>query len=735
MKFLLRALLSLPVFFLFFGNSAAQVTKTLNGTVSYRSGMSETKFQTDKGNVVVDLPQSMTGAVITGTVRAEPAGKTEKEKNRNLNELSKLVVLLDGQKLPIKQSPGTFEWLVHQDRPLHTPMELLNVSGQQLDEVYLPAVLPAPAVMNPGSVPHLSTPSSVLVQGDALNLYTNQQFLPGEKFILKDGNGQEFTLSPQCQSAQQAIINVPKEAAPGACTVREARQNQPIGPLNSNQAQFDMVDISLSSPNTNLRQGELSSLQVSLKTGGRGSRAYYFIDMRNLDPNVVKIQGGDLQRIRFPVHDEPLDASAWIWNQSITGVKPGIFSFSASLHEDDHTCTDPFRPQLNTLNSPEAFNAWAHALKKDLADYATMQDNGEMSGMIRANVQRAIDYMPSCSGPEQLEECKAVAYSLLQPVHVPKGAANIWSSGYEAFKSAMKQITESPADRDMMDNGLDYMERQAYKSHDSSLIQDIVAARESVNKFTNDGASVNGISDADLKTINQASARTDQKLMGNPFQAAWTMADLAFSTYCYNKRIQNGIDPMKSMIGCLDPDRKILRVKPEYQQQVLNSLHAVSLGSQTYQVSSLSASGMAVTYNIELKPLLLADVFSGDWWAKYLIEEYIKKDTSRGKIITTHRDSTGTWYIFFKDAKCKQRDYEKGEEFGCHPETVWDPKEEKDKPTGMYEKFSSLPSARCAKGAEFCTEAYVVSSIKYIYQDANCTRLVKIESNYNFSCL
>jgi hypothetical protein len=80
----------------------AQVTKTINGTVSYQSGMSETKFSTPNGEVTLHLPQSMTGSVISGTVSTEPAGKTEKEKGRNLKELLKYTVNLDGQKIPLE---------------------------------------------------------------------------------------------------------------------------------------------------------------------------------------------------------------------------------------------------------------------------------------------------------------------------------------------------------------------------------------------------------------------------------------------------------------------------------------------------------------------------------------------------------------------------------------------------------------------------------------------------------
>lgn len=74
--------------------AASQVVKTLNGTVSYRSGMSETNFSTPNGDVQVLLPQSLTGAVISGTVVAKPTGKNVKEKNRNMKELAKMMIVL-----------------------------------------------------------------------------------------------------------------------------------------------------------------------------------------------------------------------------------------------------------------------------------------------------------------------------------------------------------------------------------------------------------------------------------------------------------------------------------------------------------------------------------------------------------------------------------------------------------------------------------------------------------------
>ncbi len=481
MKYLFKLFVCLSAFFLVVAEIKAQVTKTLNGTVRYESGISETKFSTPNGDVVLKLPQSMSGTTITGTVSAVPAGKTEKEKSRNLKELLKHTVMLDGQKITVSATPANFDWLTHPDLQSRTSMELLNVSGSKIAEVSLPPVLSKPAMLNSGNVPHLTTPSNVLVKGDALNVYTDQQFSPGEKFVLTDAMGQQHTLKPICLSSQQAVMQVPEGVVPGNCTIREEVANQPLNSNNISSADFKMIDIDLSSPNTNLRSGQTSSVTVVChQSSGSGIAANeremflstqkkLTIDLRNLEPNTVSMAGGNLQRIYFPVSDNQQDASAWQVTRTITGIKPGAFSVSATLHEDYSTSNDPFRPQLNVLKTPEDFNAWANALKKDIMAYADKLSNEEMGQVVKTNAQRAIDNIPVCTSQEQLDESKAVAYSLIRPLNVSKGVANNWLSNYEAFKTASKiindNVTGNPGliDFDVIKNGLAYISRLADK--------------------------------------------------------------------------------------------------------------------------------------------------------------------------------------------------------------------------------------------------------------------------------
>ena len=626
----------------------AQVTKTLNGTVRYESGMSETKFSTPNGDVLIKLPQSMSGAVITGTVSTEPAGKSDKEKNKNLEELLKLVVMLEGQKISMPTTPTNFDWLTHLDLQSRTTIQLLNVSGTKVAELSLPPVLSAPAieVWRSDRTPLLTTPSNVLVKGDVLNVYTNQQFKPGEKFILTNSKGQQFILKPICLSSQQAVLNVPEEAGAGNYTVRQEGVDQPLLGNNTENTGFKLIDFSLSSPNTNLRNGQTSSVTLTIDTKDPGETdsnefLVFTVDVKNLTPAVVDMAGGNVQVINFPLNDDRQNLSAWQMTRTITGIKPGNFSVSATLHEDYNTLNDPFRPQLNVLKTPEDFNAWANALKKDLTEYAAIQNNDEMGKVIRTNTQRAIDNLPVCASPDQLDESKAVAYSLLRSVNVPKGAANTWLSGYEAFKttlaSAASGLTDKSnlADLDIIRNGVDFMERLSYRSKDLSMTQDVINARELINTFET------GETKENLNQLNQAlhslSSRADKKIMtATTVNKIWKLSDVLFSTYCMNKRSKDGIDPVKSMIGYLDPVKKILHVKPEYQQQVLNSLKAISLGNGSYKISTVTATLKPVTYSILFAPLILANI--EDSWINELDMWRKSSDTSKGTYGGGYRD-------------------------------------------------------------------------------------------------
>jgi hypothetical protein len=623
------------------------------------------------------------------------------------------------------------------------------VSGVKAFELSLPPVLSAPETINPGSVPRLTTPSKILVRGDALNIYTDQQFKPGEKFVLTDSKGQQFTVKPVCLSANQAVITVPEACVLGELTVREEVWNQPTGKFDVSRAHVNMIDIKLTSPNTNLRPGQ-GSFVLAIISGVWEDHFAYSVDLRNLNPKTVTMEGGNLQRVNVDSALENYDFPGRYVQirRNITGNAVGSFSVSATLHEDYNTSNDPFRPQLNVLNTPESFNAWADALKKDLTQYKTLVTDyyilwpptTQDFSVIKTNIQRAIDYMPVCTSPEQLDESKAMAYSLMQPLNVPKGAANTWLSGFEAFKSSIASFSGREELSRLFNtaiarNGLDFMEKVALRNNDQPMIQEITNARKGLDiADENTDANMTSPLYGQLRSL---ISQADKKIATDAVSSIWNYSAMLFSTYCFNKRTKDGIDPVTSMIGYLDPGKKILKVKPAYQQQVLSSLNAVPAGGGYYRVNTISEARTPVTYNVQLIPFVFANTFDSDWWAKHLIEEVLRKDTSRGDIIDTTRKSDGTWYVFYENAKCVLNSYSKAEDrtSDCVKETEWDVNEKKINEPGRYERTTFYPTGSCIKGTGFCTEVYVVSSTTQVFMDANCTRRIRSWDFKHFSCL
>lgn len=522
----------------------AQFTKTLNGTVRYESGISRSTFTTPNGNVIVDLPQSLSGTVISGTVTTEPTGKNEKEKKRNLKELLKMTVTLGDQANSLLEIPFLFDWKPNQVQGQRTPLRIFGPLKEKIGEVELSPVIITPNIVNPQEPGQLSVPSNVMVKGDLLNVYTDKQFTPGEKFVVKDASGQEFVLKPKCMSAQQAVIELPNNIVPGELTVSEELWNQPIQQYNLSKTKLNLIDLNISSPNTNLKPGQKSVVLADVVWINPDIEDLlnlplpnFCIDLRNLNPNSVTMEGGNFQRVQ--VEPDPKTGKAQI-RRAITGKTVGAFSVSATLHEDFNTSNDPFRPQLNVLNTPETFNRWASALKKDLNNYANVTTTSEdemsprntLGSVPYTTIKRAINNLPVCTSPDMLPECKAVSEALLQTLNIPKEAVKYWPSTMEAYNIAFKSLenyqpgNSIPVDYDLLKIGLQYFKalgnKLGYnirnKSEDAArIIQQINQAGETNENIRELNNSLIVLNNAYQKALNEMPQAMNMILPGGIF--------------------------------------------------------------------------------------------------------------------------------------------------------------------------------------------------------------------------
>jgi len=716
-----------------------QITRSVSGTVLYQSGVSKSSFTTPKGNVSVLLPQDLSGKVLTGTVSVEPTGKNEKEKKKNLNDLLKWSVSIAGQRISLSDMPKQFVWQTHNGGGLRSPVALWNAAGVKEAELNLPPVISSPAV-DPNSPLQLTTPRALLVKGDLLNMHTNKGFTAGGNFLITDSKGQKFTVKPVCQSAQHAVISLPDEVALGELTVIEEVFDSPINGYNPAQSKLSLVDLEISSPKTNLTPGETSEVIVAIVTDTKGEwinpdidkliTGQMSINLRNLAPQTVSMQGGNYQQVHFPVYARPGRLEI---RRNIVANTAGAFSVSVTLNPDFAISNDPFSPQLNALQTPDEFNSWTAALKSDLRHLASLQNGDAASGVLRSNVQRAIDNLPRCTDQGNLPECKAVATSLLRPLDVPKGAASTWLSGYEVFKTAAAQLNSPLAipETELMRNGLEIIKRFIFQQKIGHMLSELNQAKQLLDLGEKAGFTPGQRSQ--LSRMLQ-SLITAVDPVARP--GMWDKKLLAYETYCLEKRTKDGIDPKESMIAFLDPGKKRLWVNPEYQQQVLATLKAVPAGNEMFQIQSLSAMKVPVSYLIRAVPMFMHSVYDHEWWANELMERKTR-DSTAGTRITATKDSTGTYWVFYKNAKCEKMEGQKRQKCLEHETCVWDPKTQKGelKKDGKYYTYEFLPVGSCKKGTEFCTEMWSIFRINYVYADKNCTRLVDVEKIYGFSCL
>ncbi|MBI5857446.1 MAG: hypothetical protein HZB42_07325 [Sphingobacteriales bacterium] len=754
MKHLLKLLLCPVACLLFYLNTLAQITKTINGTVRYQSGISETQFTTPYGNVKVDLPQSLSGAVISGTVTAEPTGKNQKEKDRNLKDLLKMTLAIDDQKIPLNQIPFLFDWKPSLGTGQRTPVRLTNFLGTEIGEVSLPPVIITPHIVNPQEPEQLSTPSTVMVKGDLLNVYTNKAFTPGEKFVIIDGKGEQFILKPKCFSAQQAVIELPENIAPGSITVTEEVWNQPVQSFDIRSAKTTLVDLTISSPNTNLRPRQKSEVIVNcIVTDSKGEwvnpdiekliNGTMTIDLRNLNPNTVTMEGGNLQRVYgkdfASVSSNEVAKICWQIKRGITGNAVGIFSVSATLRENYSTSNDPFRPQLNVLKTPEDFNAWANALKKDLNQYTTRvtDDDGGTSqdiSVIRSNVQRAIGNMPVCTSQEQLDESKAVAYSLLQPLNVPKGAAISWLSSYEALKAVVNNSTGNTTltDFDVLKNGIEFINRVAQYYKETALQTECGHVQDFIDSVQTTGETKENLQQLKDK-INGLTTRADMKIATDDQITLRTgMKDLILSSYQLPSLAQPGrVHPYNDLMGFLNLEKKTLFVLPEYKSIVLSMIKAEPLPNGQYHINSMTLNRNPIDYDIAI---VVANQF-------LLFDEAGKKpdETKKDEVKTEPKKEPATFvkkffngslYCFlYKDAECvHERDAKKDDVCTLIPGA------KPDDPNAGYMKTEYLARGYCKKGTGTCIEMLTVDYITHHYTDKNCKILLGVTSHSSYSC-
>ena len=329
-------------------SQVAVAQQKFQATTESAWGLHTSTFDTLHGKVIVNLPDDMSaGDTLSGTVIAEPIGKTEEERRRNTDELNGYVVEVEKARTPVIKEflqwtiPATLAGGV-------TYLILRDNEGKEVARTEI-AVQPTPPVIARPTKPAL-TDYSLPIIGQA----GRPVQIPG----LFDGNSSNTGVKiggqrtrVLAESPRKAVVESPLDIV--GPTEIELREGDVVakGKLNN-------LRVKLTASKTTLRKGEGTTVTARVE-GLRGlpPQAYPIpLEMVNRTPEIVRFEEGAGQAISHSIpHSSVSPGGTYSFATQVRGIRPGTFSIalrSVALLGDwlccQYDCTNP-RGKMKTV--------------------------------------------------------------------------------------------------------------------------------------------------------------------------------------------------------------------------------------------------------------------------------------------------------------------------------------------------------------------------------------------------
>ncbi len=296
---------------------AAVSQKDTSAKMVTGNGLHITTFAIPEGQVIVYLPDDMSaGDTISGTVVAEPAGKTEEERAKNAAELNGYVLEMAQAQVPVTHK--TFQFTL----PTLFQVGVANAvlrddKGQTAARANIPVLPTARAVK------HSATP----FPSDFRLPTLGQQGRPIEILGPFDGNssntrvqigGQDATRL--AESPRKLVFESPTSVVGPTQIALKAGSVETSGPYRN-------LKVQLNAPKTTLRRGESTALTVVV-SGLEGIQSNVPLQMDC--KGVVKMEGGNTQSLQI----HPADVApggTYTQTRPLTALQAGAFSVTASV--------------------------------------------------------------------------------------------------------------------------------------------------------------------------------------------------------------------------------------------------------------------------------------------------------------------------------------------------------------------------------------------------------------------
>ena len=269
-------------------------------------------LKTPQGTVKVFLPNDMAaGDTISGTVIAEPSGKTEEEKQRNAAELNGYVVELENQKSPV--SGGVMRGILLPPGTKALNLTLLDKKGMSVANAKFnlktPDPLPHPSTFVVGALGQTGKPIVVHGPFDGNSANTSAKVADSKANVI-------------AESPRKIVVEGPRDV---------------VGPTNieinekgtTASRPFRNLKIDLTAPKTSLLKGESTELHVQV-SGLQGLNQPIQIEIQNQSPSTINLAGGNTQTI--PIQPSQVTpGGTFNWSTNVTGTGKGGFIITGSL--------------------------------------------------------------------------------------------------------------------------------------------------------------------------------------------------------------------------------------------------------------------------------------------------------------------------------------------------------------------------------------------------------------------
>lgn len=277
-------------------------------------GLNTTTFTTPRGKISVNLTDDLAaGDTLSGTVTAQPEGKTEAERAQNQGELSGYVIEMEKQQT--RATSQTLKWTIPAVVAVGTTALILkDKKGKEVARAPIPVLPESEEAVGEFRIPEIGQqgrPVEVLGSFDG-DFSTTNLSVGGEEL-------QKLAESPRKVVAR----NTSNKTGPTQLAVQEQGRTA--------HGEFRSLGIRLSAPKLDLLKGEQTTLTITV-LGLEGIEKPVPLVLENRSSSVISMGGGNLQRIS--ISPSQVQGDTYTTERPLTGIQRGAFTITATVTRD-----------------------------------------------------------------------------------------------------------------------------------------------------------------------------------------------------------------------------------------------------------------------------------------------------------------------------------------------------------------------------------------------------------------